>query len=95
MVEYVVLDVSLKETSFCVVAASEEIVFEGRVTSDPDAIASVFGEKARSVARFCDAHVATASRARLAPGSTPTCPPFVVNSLSGRLSHSCPIPISE
>ncbi len=50
MVEYVGLDVSLKETSVCVVEASGEIVFEGRVTSEPDAIAAVIGEKARSVA---------------------------------------------
>jgi transposase len=52
MVEYVGLDVSLKETSVCVVEASGEIVFEGRVTSDPDAIAAVIGEKAGSVARI-------------------------------------------
>ena len=52
MVEYVGLDVSLKETSICVVEASGEIVFEGRVMSEPDAIAAVIGEKAGSVARI-------------------------------------------
>ena len=52
MEQYVGLDVSLKETSICVVDASGEIVFEGRVMSDPDAIAAVIGEKAPSVARI-------------------------------------------
>ncbi len=46
MEQYVGLDVSLKETSICVVDTNGEIVFEGRVMSDPDAIATVIGEKA-------------------------------------------------
>ncbi len=49
MEQYVGLDVSLKETSICVVEASGEIVFEGRVMSEPDAMAAVIGEKAGSV----------------------------------------------
>ena len=45
MVEYVGLDVSLKETSICVVEASGESIFEGGVIPEPDAIAAAIGEK--------------------------------------------------
>ena len=39
MEQYVGMDVSLKETSICVVDASGEIVSEGTVISEPAAIA--------------------------------------------------------
>ena len=49
---YVGMDVSLKETSLCVVDGKGEIVSEGTVISDPAAIAVFIKEKARGVKRI-------------------------------------------
>ena len=47
---YVGLDVSLKETSICVVDGKGEIVSEGTVKSEPAAIAEFIGSKAKDAA---------------------------------------------
>ena len=49
---YVGMDVSLKETSICVVDGSGEVVFEGTVTSEPVAIAEVIRSKAAGALRI-------------------------------------------
>lgn len=49
---YVGLDVSLKETSICVVDGNGKILSEGSVTSDPDTIATYVKTKAASVNRI-------------------------------------------
>ena len=49
---YVGMDVSLKETSICVVDGSGEVVFEGTVTSEPVAIAEVIRAKAARALRI-------------------------------------------
>ena len=46
MSEYVGLDVSLEETSVCVLDASGSIVWEGKVVSEPDAIVSMLRRRA-------------------------------------------------
>ena len=46
------MDVSLKETSLCVVDGKGEIVSEGTVISDPAAIAAFIKEKARGAKRI-------------------------------------------
>jgi len=46
MEEYVGLDVSLKETSVCVLDQSGEIVFEGEVASQPETIAKLLRRRA-------------------------------------------------
>ncbi len=48
---YVGMDVSLKETSICVVDGSGEIVSEGTVISEPAAIAEFIKSKAGSAKR--------------------------------------------
>ncbi len=52
MEHYVGMDVSLKETSICVVDGGGEIVSEGTVISEPDAIAAFVETKARGAARI-------------------------------------------
>jgi transposase len=52
MEQYVGLDVSLKETSICVVDALGKIVREGKVASDVDAIASFIARHAPSAERI-------------------------------------------
>ncbi len=52
MERYVGMDVSLKETSICVVDGSGEIVSEGTVISEPSAIAEFIKAKARSAKRI-------------------------------------------
>ncbi len=47
---YVGMDVSLKETSICVVDGSGEIVSEGTVISEPAAMAAFIEAKAMSAA---------------------------------------------
>ncbi len=60
---YVGMDVSLKETSICVVDGKGEIVSEGTVISEPAAIAA-----------FIKAHSASVSRrARPRPGFGTSC----------------------
>ena len=49
---YVGLDVSLKETSICVVDGSGEIVCEGAVLSEPEAIAKFV--KYHRISEHCD-----------------------------------------
>ncbi len=49
---YVGMDVSLKETSICVVDGKGEIVSEGTVISEPSAIAAFIKTKAGSVVRI-------------------------------------------
>ncbi len=49
---YVGLDVSLKQTSICVVDGQGEIVSEGLVTSEPVAIAGFIGSKAKDAVRI-------------------------------------------
>ena len=49
---YVGMDVSLKETSLCVVDGKGEIVSEGTVISDPTAIAAFIKGKARNAIRI-------------------------------------------
>ena len=46
MSEYVGLDVSLEETSVCVLDAAGAIVFEGKVASDPVSILRVLKQRA-------------------------------------------------
>ena len=46
MVHYVGLDVSLKQTSICVVSDTGSVVREGVVNSDPEAIAAFVRSKA-------------------------------------------------
>ncbi len=56
---YVGLDVSLKQTSICVVDGSGEIVSEGTVISEPAAIAEFIKAKAGNAKRIgppCDHH---------------------------------------
>ncbi len=52
MERYVGLDVSLKETSICVVDGKGEIVSEGIVKSEPAAIADFIGSKAKGAVRI-------------------------------------------
>lgn len=52
MVHYVGLDVSLKQTSICVVNETGSIIREGVVDSDPDAIAAFVRSKAPEVVRI-------------------------------------------
>ncbi len=49
---YVGMDVSLKETSICVVDGSGEIVSEGTVISEPEAIAAFIKTKAPHAKRI-------------------------------------------
>jgi len=50
---YVGLDVSLKQTSICVVDQTGLVVREGAVDSDPDAIAEFVRSNAPSVRFIC------------------------------------------
>lgn len=49
---YVGLDVSLKETSICIIDDDERIVWRGQTASTPDAIATAIGEHASGVYRI-------------------------------------------
>ena len=49
---YVGMDVSLKETSICVVDGNGEIVSEGTVISEPEAIAEFIKAKAPGAVRI-------------------------------------------
>ena len=52
MERYVGLDVSLKQTSICVVNQAGSIVQEGVIVSDPDAIAAFVKSKAPGTVRI-------------------------------------------
>ncbi|MEX0645355.1 MAG: transposase [Parvularculaceae bacterium] len=46
MSEYVGLDVSLEETSVCVLDASGAVIWEGNIESEPDAIVQIIRQRA-------------------------------------------------
>ncbi len=50
--QYVGLDVSLKQTSICVVDRDGDVICEGKVGSEPEAIATFIREKAPNAARI-------------------------------------------
>jgi len=50
--QYVGLDVSLKETSICVIDDADKIVWRGRVDSTPEAIASAVKQHAPHAVRI-------------------------------------------
>ncbi len=52
MEQYVGMDVSLKETSICVVDGGGEILCEGKVFSEPEAIAAFIRAKAAGAKRI-------------------------------------------
>ena len=52
MEQYVGLDVSLEKTSICVVDRQGQVIYEGVVLSDPEAIASFVGAKAPGAIRI-------------------------------------------
>jgi len=51
MSEYVGLDVSLEETSVCILNAAGSITFEGKVASDPASIAALLVKRAPQAVR--------------------------------------------
>ena len=51
MKQYVGLDVSMEETSVCVLDETGRIVFRGKVSSTPEAIAGLLRERAPLAAR--------------------------------------------
>ena len=52
MEKYVGLDVSMEETSVCVLDAGGNIVFEGKTSSQPDALSKLLRAKASDAARI-------------------------------------------
>ena len=52
MEKYVGLDVSMEETSVCVLDGSGNIVFEGKTSSQPDALSKLLRAKASDAARM-------------------------------------------
>jgi transposase len=52
MDKYVGLDVSMEETSVCILDGAGNIVFEGKTASQPDALATLLRSKARDAARI-------------------------------------------
>ena len=52
MEKYVGLDVSMEETSVCVLDGSGNIVFEGKTSSQPDALSKLLRAKASDAARI-------------------------------------------
>jgi transposase len=52
MEKYVGLDVSMEETSVCVVDGGGNIVFEGKTSSQPDALTKLLRAKASDAARI-------------------------------------------
>ena len=52
MQKYVGLDVSMEETSVCVLDGSGSIVYEGKTSSQPDALSKLLRAKASDVARI-------------------------------------------
>ena len=52
MEQYVGLDVSIKETSICVVDSAGRVLREVKVTSEPEAIVSCLADKTFTIARI-------------------------------------------
>jgi len=52
MEKYVGLDVSMEETSVCVLNGGGNIVFEGKTSSQPDALSKLLRAKASDAARI-------------------------------------------
>jgi hypothetical protein len=52
MEQYVGLDVSLEETSICVLDQAGAVVFEGDVSSNPEAIAKALRRRAPKASRI-------------------------------------------
>src|ERR1700761_951381 len=52
MKQYVGLDVSQKETAVCVINQDGKVLFEGKVSSDPGALAKTLGKRAPAVERI-------------------------------------------
>lgn len=52
MNHYVGLDVSQKETAVCIIDDEGTVLFEGRVPTDPDALAKIIGERAPGMSRI-------------------------------------------
>ena len=52
MEHYVGLDVSIKETSICVVDSAGRVLREVKVTSEPEAIVSCLADKTFTIARI-------------------------------------------
>jgi transposase len=52
MEHYVGLDVSIKETSICVVDSAGRVLREVKVSSEPEAIVAILADKAFSIARI-------------------------------------------
>ena len=52
MKQYVGLDVSQKETAICVIDQDGKVLFEGKVASDPGALAKVIGKRAPAAERI-------------------------------------------
>jgi hypothetical protein len=52
MEKYVGLDVSMEETSVCVIDGGGNIVFEGKTSSQPDALSKLLRAKASDAARI-------------------------------------------
>ena len=77
---YVGLDVSLKQTSICVVNQTGSIVQEGVVDSDPEAIASFVRSRAPGTVRIGVAHPTVSQR------MTPSDPALAANE-QGKLQH--------
>ena len=50
MTEYVGLDVSKEETSFCVMDVSGQVLSSGKVLSDPDALFAMLQRRTRAIA---------------------------------------------
>ncbi len=68
---YVGMDVSLKQTSICVVDGSGEIVSEGTVNSEPSAIAEFIKAKAGRGIADTGEHLASSSAAAHAGQAAP------------------------
>jgi transposase len=52
MKQYVGLDVSQKETAACVIDQDGKVLFEGKVASDPGALAKMLGKRAPAAERI-------------------------------------------
>ena len=51
MEQYVGLDVSMEETSVCIIDKNGAVIFEGEVLTQPEAIAALLRQRAANVVR--------------------------------------------